>query len=397
MKILILTASAGNGHNSTAKRIREKVLQNNNTAEIKIVDTYKEYSSKLQAWIIEEGYFLACNKLLPFYNYFFKKTEKASEKNKKTNVHKNVRGLLHGIINEIYSFQPDLIISTYIFNTVALSDLKKHYEIPAKIMCMTLDYGISPYWEKGANTLDYMFLTGDYMIESFLEKGYKKEQLISSGIPVADQFANPIDRKKASEIVGLDPDMFTIVIMKASFFPIKNRRIISELKKVEKPLQIVIVNGNNPKEKRDLDRRIKKANLHHKIFNLGYTNKIAEYFSIAQLIVGKAGGLSTTETINAGIPSLIVDKLPQQEVYNKEHLIKNNCAISINKRNIAENINYLINNPAEYEKLRKNTLALRKPDTMDVFYNVIKDIPAADYSKIKKNQITKKELRKKVK
>ena len=190
--------------------------------------------------------------------------------------------------------------------------------------------------------------------------------------------------------------MFTIVIMKG-FFPIKNRRIISELKKVEKPLQIVIVNGNNPKEKRDLDRRIKKANLHHKIFNLGYTNKIAEYFSIAQLIVGKAGGLSTTETINAGIPSLIVDKLPQQEVYNKEHLIKNNCAISINKRNIAENINYLINNPAEYEKLRKNTLALRKPDTMDVFYNVIKDIPAADYSKIKKNQITKKELRKKVK
>ena len=40
-------------------------------------------------------------------------------------------------------------------------------------MCMTLDYGISPYWER-ANTLDYMFLTGDYMIESFLEKGYKK-------------------------------------------------------------------------------------------------------------------------------------------------------------------------------------------------------------------------------
>ena len=42
MKILMFTVSAGNGHNSTAKRIKEKVLQNTPDAEIEIVDVYKE-------------------------------------------------------------------------------------------------------------------------------------------------------------------------------------------------------------------------------------------------------------------------------------------------------------------------------------------------------------------
>lgn len=388
MKILIFTASAGNGHNSAAKRIQEKVLKHDAAAEIKIVDTYKTYASKFKSWIMEDGYFFACNRLLPIYNYFFKKAEKASEKKVAGNVHKNVKYLLDGMINEIYTFQPDLIISTYIFNTIALAELKKLYEIPAKVMCMTLDYGISPYWEKTINVLDYMFLTGEYMVEPFMDKGFRKSQLTVSGIPVAEQFSCQQNKEEIYKSLKLDPEMFSIVIMKASFFPIKNKKIIDELKKIEKPLQVIIVNGNNEKQKRDIDKRLKKANLIHKVINLGYTNQIVEYFSVAQLIIGKAGGLSTTESINSGVPSLIVDKLPQQEIYNKNYLIENGCALSIDKHNIAEKINFLLKNPSEYKRMKDNTQSLKKPETMNLVYSVIKKVPAADYSKI--NVLNKK-------
>lgn len=395
MKILIFTASAGNGHNSTAKRLKEKVLKQDNLAEIKIVDTYKTYTNKLKSWSIEQGYYLMCTHFLSVYNYFFKKVEKISETNKKTNIHKNVRCLLKGMLNDIYTFKPDLIISTYIFNTIALADLKKVYDIPAKTMCMTLDYGISPYWERVAHALDYMFLTGEYMIKPFLKSGYKKEQLIPSGIPVAEQFSTPIDRKQACKMVNLDPDVFTVIIMKASFFPVTNLQIMKQLKKVNKILQVVIFNGNNKKFKEDLDKCIKKENLPHKIVNLGFTDQIVEYFSCADLIIGKAGGLSTTETINSGIPSLIVNKLPQQEIYNKEHLIKNKCALSVTQKDIAEKINYLLDNPKEYNKLKKNTLKLRKTDTLKKFYDVIKTVPKADYSHVYTEPVLVKEVRKK--
>lgn len=381
IKILILTASAGNGHNSTANRLEEMILENNKFATVRIVDTYKTYASKLKAWLVEQGYYLMCTHFLFIYNYFFKKLERKSMKNKKTNIHKNVRCLLSGMLNEIYNFQPDLIISTYILNSIALADLKKQFKIPAKTMCMTLDYGISPYWEKVAFALDYMFLTGNYMKKTFLEKGYKSKQLICSGIPVAEQFSNLIERKKACKILNLEPNIFTLIIMKASFFPITNQQIINQLKKVKTKLQVIIINGNNPKFKADFDKRLKKTNLSHKVINLGFTDQIIEYFSCADLILGKAGGLSTTEIINAGLPSLILNKLPQQEIYNKEYLINNNSALSVTKNNIAEKINFLLENPKEYKKLKQNTLKLKKTDTMKKFYDVIKQVPKADYSK----------------
>lgn len=393
MKILIFTASAGNGHNSTAKRIQEKILANNANAEIKIIDTYESYASKIKAWTMNQGYSFSCNHLLPIYNYFFKRAEKDSEKNKpKRNkrISKKTKGLPAGMLKEIYTFKPDLIISTYIFNTVVLAYLKKHYEIPAKTMCMTLDYGISPYWEKGAEALDYMFLTGDYMIKPFMEKGYKRNQLISSGIPVADQFSTPPDKAEASKAVGLKTDMFTLLIMKATFFPVSNQKIINELKKVKQPLQVVVVNGRNEKVTKDFARRLKRANLHHSVVNLGFTNKIVEYLSVADLVLGKAGGLSSTETINAGVPSIILDKLPQQEVYNKNYLVENGCALSSNGNEIAKNINFLLEHPEEYKKLKENTLKIRKPETLTMMYDVIKAVPKADYSNIKVEALNKK-------
>ena len=54
MKILIFSSSAGNGHNSTAKRIKEKVLEKDPTADIKIIDSYNKYARPLKAWIMED-------------------------------------------------------------------------------------------------------------------------------------------------------------------------------------------------------------------------------------------------------------------------------------------------------------------------------------------------------
>jgi len=383
MKILMFTVSAGNGHNSTAKRLKEKILDNNPDAEIEIVDIYKEYASKLKAWTMEQGYFLACNHFVSIYNHFFKKSEKSDYNNRdKSKANKEIYPVMYGMLNKIYEFKPDIIISTYIFCAVALSNLKRYYDIPATTMCMTLDYGISPYWECCADGLDYMFLTDNYMLETFKEKGFKDNQLIVAGIPVADKFSTPLPQKEARLLLGLQEDLFTIVIMKGSFFPVSNADIIKQLSLVKNKIQVIIINGKDKKCQDDIDKRLAKANLQHNIVNLGFTNQVVEYFSASDLILGKAGGLSTTESINAGIPSLIVDKLPQQEIYNKMFLINHGCALAVNSKNIASNINRLIDNPEEYAGLKSATLALRKTDTLNKFYDIISSCPTADYSHI---------------
>lgn len=383
MRILILSSSAGNGHNSAANRIKEKFLVENPNTEIEIVDIYKSYASKFQAWTIEKGYFLACNHLLPFYNHFFKKSEHKTFENKdKFGCHKQTYSMLYGILNKIYEYKPDLIICTYIFASVALANIKRVYNIPAKVACMTLDYGVSPYWECTANVLDYMFLTDEYMVERFIERGFKKEQLYVTGIPISRNFYVERNKEETRKALGLNTNLFTIIIMKASFFPVKEKTLVKNLSKINKNIQVIIINGRDEKSKKKIDKYLAKYRINHVVHNIGFTTNIPQYFSASDLVIGKAGGLTTTESLASKLPSLIFNKLPMQEIYNKEFMISHGCALPVTKKDLFEKINYLLDNPSEYNKMVDKTTRVRKLNAVDELYEVLKNVPTADYSNI---------------
>lgn len=381
MKILILSSSAGNGHNSAGTRLKEKFLKENPNAEIEMVDIYKNYASKFTAWTIEKGYFFACNHLLPLYNHYFRKSEHTDFKLKDGfGCHKQVYSMMHGILNKIYTYKPDLIICTYIFAAVAIANIKRAYNIPAKVACMTLDYGVSPYWECTSDALDYMFITDEYMQQAFVDRGFKNEQLYVTGIPISYEFYKQREKMQTREELGLNKDLFTIVVMKASFFPIKEKPLVKALSKVNKPIQIVFINGKDEKSKNKIDKYVKKFKLQHSVVNVGFTKQIPEFFAASDMVLGKAGGLTTTETITSSLPSLILDKLPVQEIYNRDFMVKKGCAIATTAKTLTEKINYIINNPNAYEDMVKATVATRKMNVVDKFYDILKDIPMANYN-----------------
>jgi len=396
MKILILSSSAGNGHNSAGNRIKEKFLKEQPDSEIEMVDIYKSYASKLNAWIIEKGYFFACNHLLPIYNHFFKKSEHTDfTKKDGYGCHKQTYSMLHGILNKIYEFKPDLIICTYIFSAVAIANLKRVYNIPAKIACMTLDYGVSPYWECTSNALDYMFITDEYMIEPFIERGFSRNNLFVTGIPISYQFYENYDKKETRKLLNLDENLFTIIVMKASFFPIKEKKLVKSLSKLDKKIQIVFINGKDEKSKKKIDKFIKKYKLNHIIHNIGFTKQIPQYFSACDLVLGKAGGLTTTESMASCLPSLILNKLPLQEIYNKNFLVEKGCALEVTNKTLTDKINYVINNPSIYNNMVAATIKTRKMYAVNQMYDVLKDVSKADYSNVMLTD-SKKTLIKKV-
>lgn len=402
MKVLIFTASAGNGHNSTAKRIKEKFIKEQPDCEVEIVDMYKSYASKLKAWIMEDGYFWICKNWVNLYNKVFKKQEKVKYENRdKLDANKQTYEMLNGMAKKIFSFKPDLIICTYVFAAIALTNLKRAYNIPAKVACMTLDYGVSPYWECTCKGLDYMFITDEYMIQPFLERGFSLSQLHVTGIPISYEFYKQRNKQECRKLLELQDDIFTILIMKASFFPIKELDIIKNLSKVKQKIQVVIVNGKDFKSQKLLNKYIKKYKLQHIFHNIGFTNQIPEYFSACDLIIGKAGGLTVTETITSGLPSLIVDKLPQQEIYNKNYLVEAGCALPVTSKTLASTINELIDNKDKYQEMVYNTLKIRKTNVIDKFYEILKDVPTAIYSDLeftdKKSETIKKVNKQRIK
>src|SRR5207248_11167757 len=84
----------------------------------------------------------------------------------------------------------------------------------------------------------------------------------------------------------------------------------------------------NEKLKADLERL--PVPPRHKSKVMGFTKEIDELFKVADLVVSKPGGLTTSETLARGAVLVIVNPIPGQESRNSDYLLENGAATKVN-------------------------------------------------------------------
>ena len=88
---------------------------------------------------------------------------------------------------------------------------------------------------------------------------------------------------------------------------------------------------------------------------IGYTTAMDELMSAADLIVGKPGGLTTSEALAKGLIFVIVKPIPGQEERNSDHLLEKGCAIKCNNLPVlAYKIDELLKDKARFEMMKTN-------------------------------------------
>lgn len=320
-KILILTVTAGNGHNSCAYAMKEK-LESMGDYKIKVIDMLKSYSTKMKVWTADAGYNLAMSVLPKGYEAFFNLYQRAPHY-KRYSCKGQIFSVstVNGLYKEINTYRPDVIYCTHFYGAIALTDIKLAYKLPCKTFAPVLDYENSPFWEAGIG-IDYLTLPNEEFIGEFIAEGYKKEQLVCIGIPIREKFINEIDKKQAKKELGLDENVFTAMVMFGGGRWGGAYKVLKKLVKSvgTKKIQIIMINGYNKGTYRRTARL--KTNENVKIVNVGFTDKVDFYMSASDVCVSKMGGLSSTEMINKKLPMLITKKVVGQEKYNLMYLEK---------------------------------------------------------------------------
>lgn len=384
-KILILTVTAGNGHNACANAMKEVLLKSGN-AEVKVVDLLKSYSSKLNVWVADGGYSLSVSKLPRAYDYFYNKYKDADpEKRYSCPSQNTVISTLDGLFKEILSFQPDVIYCTHFYASIALTDLKLMFNLPCKCVAANLDYVNSPFWEAGIG-VDYFAIPNEDFIEEFLCEGYERSQLLTLGLPVNGHTLEKTDKKEARERLNLDAETFTVLVMFGGGFWSGGFKVFKELLKAlkGKKAQIISISGKDKKGFKKIERlknRFEKQNGLNgiKILNVGFTNEVALYLSAVDLAICKCGGTGATEIINKGVPMLITESVPAQEKHNIVYLKGKGVALSFkNADELKRHIANLTENPDILNEMAKNTLALKKNAIFDLAEFILSQ-PQADY------------------
>jgi processive 1,2-diacylglycerol beta-glucosyltransferase len=95
---------------------------------------------------------------------------------------------------------------------------------------------------------------------------------------------------------------------------------------------------------------------------MGFTKEIDELMAVADLVVSKPGGLTTSETLARGAVMVIVNPIPGQESRNSDFLLENGAAIKANNLAVlGPKITALLSDAKRLEQLRANVRKVARP------------------------------------
>lgn len=304
MRILILTAGFGEGHNTAARCIAE-ALGGYAEAETKVLDVYLETVPRFTK-VLQAGYSLAINKYPFVWNTIFNILDKPGKLEATLPFAANLRDALR---RQLEAFRPDVIVSTYPLYAFLLGQLKAKGHAPSAVPLLTVitdSTAINSSWYRGGSDA---FILADAETETVLRHGgVPPEFLKVLGFPVAPRLAL---LKPLEPVIHGSPRILFLPSSRSA----QAIAVIREFRKIP-GLEVTVVTG-------------RLAALHEAIAAsgvidgvrthlVGWTDKIPELLCSHHLYIGKAGGAIVHEAMAAQCPILVSHVVPGQEEGNIE-------------------------------------------------------------------------------
>lgn len=316
MKVLILSCNTGGGHNSAASALCEYFEKMGD--ECDIVNAL-DFLPKARAELISRGHVLAYKYTPKLYGAGYRISEKLPQSHL---YEQNAKGA-DELCKVLFSGSYDAVISVHIFAAMMMTELRINREVSIPSFFIATDYTCSP----GVSELDAdrFFIPHEKLREEFVSQGVPEDKIVASGIPVREEFCRRSEKLAARRALGMSEAGRVLLLCCGSMGCGPIRGIALRLGEVmDADDSLVIVCGSNRQLEKDLqfltgdDIRIKIC---------GYTDKMSLYMDAADIMITKAGGLSSTEAIMKRLPILFIDAVPGVESRNIEFMTGNSYAL----------------------------------------------------------------------
>jgi processive 1,2-diacylglycerol beta-glucosyltransferase len=365
-RILILSASVGNGHTTAAQALKKSFENEGVANEIRHEDVLT-YTNPLFRRLYGNAYIDLVNSMPEVLGWMYDQLDEPWKNEKRRLFFDKLNA--QPLIKMIREFDPDWVICTHFLPSEIISDLKGKGKLACRQAIVVTDFDIHALWF--CRNFERYFVAideGRYYLESL---GFPADKITVSGIPIDPKFSLEKPKQEMRAKFGLDPDLPTIILSLGGFGVGKIDDMISSLRSIKVPVQILAMCGKNEDMKTTLENQRDDGVV--KIVPFGYTQDMDEYMSASDLIVGKPGGLTTCEALAKGLGFVIVNPIPGQEERNSDHLLENGCGVrSNNPATLAFKIEKLLNDPQRMKTMSVNALKFARPDAAKVIADTIK-------------------------
>jgi processive 1,2-diacylglycerol beta-glucosyltransferase len=358
-KVLILSASAGAGHVRAGQAMERAFLEAGAARSVRHLDTLG-YTNPLFRRLYSRAYIETVNRMPELLGLLYDWHDKPGQVDYVQLAFDRLNTRPFAKMMEEY--QPEVTICTHFLPAEIITWLNERGRLATRVMTVVTDFDIHSQWICSGTS--HYFVAIDETRAHLEALGIPPERLTVSGIPIDPIFSRPRDRDAMRAKHGLDREGPVILISAGGFGVGKIDALIASLLKLRHPAQVVAICGRNEERKAELEALAKDRPLDSRvrIHVIGYTTEIDELMAAADLIVGKPGGLTTSESLACGLAFVVVDPIPGQEERNSDHLLEEGAALRCNNLPaLAYKIDRLLDDPARLATLRQNALRLARP------------------------------------
>ena len=371
-RILILSASAGNGHVRAAEALaRAFTMEAQNSgipAEIRHIDALSKVSLPMRT-VYSRAYIRMVNRAPSVLGWLYNHLDVPYKDEKRRLLVNRVNSL--PLAKEIAEYNPDIIVCTHFLPADIASLLIKRHKIQSQLVVVVTDFDAHGMWL--IRNVDRYYVAMTETKEHLVSLGVPEESVTVSGIPIDPVFVQNKSTNISKASLGLSERAPTVLISAGGMGVGPVQELLESIKTWQEnhseeskcnennEINIIALCGKNQELKEKLEEE-SKSWPHINLHALGYVNNVQDYMALCDVVLGKPGGLTTCEALASGLAFIVFNPIPGQEERNSTHLLENGAAIRCNNLpTVGYKLQKLFNDPEKLAQLKLNAMAMSKP------------------------------------
>jgi UDP-N-acetylglucosamine:LPS N-acetylglucosamine transferase len=304
-KILILTASFGDGHNAAARNLRDAIELITEDAKVEVLDLFESTYGTLNS-LLKQTYQGLVRYMPTVWSGVFSVFDNPTLFRSQTASLGKLREALAAVLHDT---EPDVVVSCYPVYSHIIQDLfREHAEQPFRFITVVTDsISVCSAWYRAPS--DLFIVANAPTGEVLMQAGVPKHRVKALGFPVSPVFAREPPLPLAAPGEGQKRKVLYVINTGKA----KAGKCIDRLLNLPH-IDLTITVGRDATLKAKLSERLREHGDRVRVY--GWTNQMPRLLMSHHLVIAKAGGAMVQEAIAGRCPMIINQVIPGQEEGN---------------------------------------------------------------------------------
>ncbi|MDF1703115.1 MAG: glycosyltransferase [Planctomycetota bacterium] len=313
-RVLVLSGSAGHGHVMAARAVTAALRSRHPLLEVAHVDAVARMWSPYKQ-LYRSGY----ERLVDKHPHLWRMLYESSNRAHPALGHLITRAAGGRFVRLVKRLDPDLIVCTHFLAPELLAGPVGKGKIRAPVHVVVTDHDTHLSWN-WPGIERYYVASEAVKARLALTFAFPEARIDVTGIPIREAFSQPVDARAVRLRYGLDAERPTVLFLSAGFAAGSMGKSIHGIWRDRRDVQVLAVCGRNERMRRRIERMARPAGA--VLHPLGFIQDVPSLMGVADVVVAKSGGLTTSECMAMGKPMVISGSIPGQEERNADAVIE---------------------------------------------------------------------------